>query len=211
MTTETEFKTSIHTDWVSLQREIENPAKDQTATVRMKEGGSYTYTYASLDSILRYVRPILYKHGFGITQDVISSEVSPMIGVVTQILHASGQSFEFGPLYLPAGDAKASGSAITYARRYALCAALNIAAEEDDDGKASGGRADKPVPQAATEGVSPDDGTRQPVVGDGEASATGECRHEIVDEVNAAGMKLPAGFYHCVTCGAISKKGGTAW
>jgi len=36
---------------------------------------------------------------------------------------------------LPAGEgAQSAGSAITYARRYLLCAVLNIAADEDDDG-----------------------------------------------------------------------------
>jgi hypothetical protein len=41
----------------------------------------------------------------------------------------------FGPLYLAAGpNAQTAGSAITYARRYAIAAALNIATEQDDDG-----------------------------------------------------------------------------
>jgi len=42
-------------------------------------------------------------------------------------------------LKLPMGKvtAQGAGSAVTYARRYSLCAALGIAAEDDDDGNAA--------------------------------------------------------------------------
>jgi len=45
---------------------------------------------------------------------------------------------EFGPLSIPMGkrDAHSTGSAISYAKRYALCAALGIVTE-DDDGQAA--------------------------------------------------------------------------
>jgi hypothetical protein len=45
------------------------------------------------------------------------------------------------PLLLSKNDAQGQGSAITYARRYALCAVLNLVADDDDDGaRAAAGR-----------------------------------------------------------------------
>lgn len=55
--------------------------------------------------------------------------------LVTRLTHASGQWFE--SLYpLPSnGGPQQLGSAITYARRYALAAMLSVVADEDDDGE----------------------------------------------------------------------------
>lgn len=52
----------------------------------------------------------------------------------TRIIHSSGECMEFGPLAgSVGGEWRSIGSGITYARRYALAAALGIAADEDDD------------------------------------------------------------------------------
>jgi hypothetical protein len=45
------------------------------------------------------------------------------------------------PLLLSKNDAQGMGSAITYARRYALCAVLNLVADDDDDGARASRRA----------------------------------------------------------------------
>ena len=112
---------------------ILNPTKDKTA-----RAGSYSYRYVGLDTITADLRPILQAHGLCVVQEA-STE-----GVTTRLLHSSGEWLEFAPLRMPigneyvsqgpSGDAQAIGSAITYARRYTLCAALGIAADEDDDG-----------------------------------------------------------------------------
>ena len=98
--------------------------------------GSYSYRYADLPSILDAVRPVLKEHGLAVGQAVISED--SRVGVETRIYHTSGHVERFGPVFLHAGsDAKSAGSAVTYARRYSLCAALGIAADEDDDGAAA--------------------------------------------------------------------------
>jgi hypothetical protein len=59
---------------------------------------------------------------------------------VTCLLHESGESLE--SLY-PLGeksDAQAMGSALTYAKRYALSALIGIVTEDDDDGQSSTGK-----------------------------------------------------------------------
>ena len=90
--------------------------------------------YATLDAILDVVRPILSKHGMAVSQEPLMEE--GRCGVVTRIVHESGEVRE-STLLLPVKDqtAQAAGSAITYARRYALSAVLGIAADEDDDGQ----------------------------------------------------------------------------
>ena len=92
-----------------------------------------SYSYAGLPDIIDLVKPKLHKNGLTITQSIQGSLGE--VAVETRIHHTGGHVEVFGPLVLPAGrDAQAAGSAITYARRYALCAALGIAPDEDDDG-----------------------------------------------------------------------------
>jgi hypothetical protein len=109
------------------------PAIPKTKTV---DTGSFSYKYADLPSIIEAVAPHLEGEGLSVGQSVVSDE--GRVGVETRIYHISGHVETFGPVFLPAGnDAKSAGSAITYARRYSLCAALGIAADEDDDGQAA--------------------------------------------------------------------------
>lgn len=130
------------------EAQAEFPAinKGQAATIPTKSGGEYRYTYAALPDVLDAVRPILHTHGFSIAQSVAGELGS--IAVETRIYHKDGHMESFGPLVLGSGgDARAAGSAITYARRYALCAALGIAPDEDDDGARA---AQRPEPRERT-------------------------------------------------------------
>ena len=120
---------------VAALGELDELARDKTAKVPMKTGGSYTYKYTDLGSVLGYVRPVLAKHDLAVMQPVTSENRA--VSVQTIILHKSGQCREFPPLVMPAGGTPQEvGSAITYARRYSLLAALGLATE-DDDGKAA--------------------------------------------------------------------------
>lgn len=106
--------------------ELTNPTKDSKA-----EAGQYAYTYAGLDAVLAHVRPTLAAHGLAIVQDVTQDE--GRVVVDTTIVHASGSTLTFGPLMGPMGNSyQQLGSGITYLRRYAILAALGIAAEDDD-------------------------------------------------------------------------------
>src|SRR5690348_9568300 len=60
------------------------------------------------------------------------------VQVQTRLMHKSGQWIEDDGLFVPAtkSDAQGFGSALTYARRYSLCAMVGIA-PEDDDGNAA--------------------------------------------------------------------------
>jgi ERF superfamily len=98
--------------------------------------------YAPLDAIVESTRPVLAKHGLAIQQQPLFMEGTA--GVETTILHKAGHSTAT-TLLLPLKDQSPQGvgSAITYARRYALAAVLGLATEDDDDGNISTGLAKK--------------------------------------------------------------------
>lgn len=121
----------LATALASFQSEVNAIQKDRTAKVKMKNGGEYTYAYADLATVIETCKPHLAKHGLSVTQMTEASEKGFFL--VTIVMHKSGQWIS-GLYPLPReGDPQEIGSEITYARRYSLCAALGVAAEEDDD------------------------------------------------------------------------------
>ncbi len=110
-----------------FQGEIKNPSNTATNPY-------FKSKYAPLNDVLNLVRPLLSKNGLSILQ--APSGDGENIVVTTTLIHESGEWIEFPPLVLKADKATAqgAGSAITYARRYALSAVLGISSEDDDDG-----------------------------------------------------------------------------
>ena len=92
--------------------------------------------YADLASVWEACRKPLTDNGIAVVQMTIPSDKDEVV-VTTRLLHTSGQWIE-GDLALPVSksDAQGYGSALTYARRYGLSAAVGIA-PEDDDGNAA--------------------------------------------------------------------------
>lgn len=92
-------------------------------------------SYASLDGIVAKVRPRLTRLNLvWTTFPCVDPHGNPALRYV--LAHAiSGESMEGTmPLVLAKKDPQGQGSAITYARRYAMCAVLGLIADEDDDG-----------------------------------------------------------------------------
>lgn len=92
--------------------------------------------YAGLDACVDAVRDALNAQGIFLTQTVESVESG--ILVETVFMHASGEVYAGGKLFMPVTkqDAQGYGSALTYGRRYSLLAACGVA-PEDDDGNAA--------------------------------------------------------------------------
>ncbi len=111
------------------QGEIEAPVKDATVT------GSYTFKYATLDGILSAIRKPFSENGLWFIQTIDGE------AMVTRILHSSGQWIDCESQLIMPSDKKPQsyGSALTYSKRYGLCMALGIAAEDDDDGNMAAG------------------------------------------------------------------------
>lgn len=108
-------------------------------------------SYASLDTILETVRPVLAKHGLslvqGATECYSADEGRPMaISVETMLIHSSGEWIKNSAIIpLAKADPQGAGGALTYGRRYSVAALLALATEEDDDGNTASGNPGAPV------------------------------------------------------------------
>ena len=109
-----------------VQHRIEDASKDKAG---------YNYKYADLSQILQIVRPALTDFGLSISQ--FPCEGGDNISLDTILMHSSGQwlSNRYSmPVEVAKGmsRAQASGSVITYMRRYALAAIVGITQEDND-------------------------------------------------------------------------------
>ena len=135
---------NIHAALAAAQAEFGAVTKNKKCTAF----GNSPYRYADLQSILDACRPALNRHGLFLTQ---RAEVEGMtVKVETIVTHVSGESLSSGVMAMTAqagtkiSSVQATGSALTYARRYSLSAFLGVAADDDDDGSAAGGGNGKP-------------------------------------------------------------------
>lgn len=94
--------------------------------------------YADLASVWDACRDALSSNGIAVLQ--IPNETPEGMTLTTMVTHSSGQWFSSRyPVRPVQATPQGLGSAITYARRYALMAMVGIA-PEDDDGEAAMGR-----------------------------------------------------------------------
>jgi hypothetical protein len=120
----------------NVQAECPEVVKKERARIEGKEGRrSYEYSYADLAAVTRAVLPILGKNGLAwITKPTLAD--GRMV-LHYKLSHTSGECEEgFYPLP-DRGSPQDMGGAITYARRYALCAVTGVAPDEDDDDAAA--------------------------------------------------------------------------
>lgn len=111
---------------------IEKTAEGKIAG-KSKSGQSYDYSYkyADLAVIWDKIRGTLTDNGLSVIQ-APAHYAEPSL--TTMILHESGEWVEGTmKLAISRDDPQGHGSAITYARRYALCAMLGIVADSDND------------------------------------------------------------------------------
>lgn len=125
---------------VKFNSEVNKIAKDA-------DNPFFKNNYATLDTIIDEIRPILSKHGLSIMQ--IPSGDGQNVTLKTLLLHESGEWLESDELTMKPvkNDPQAVGSCITYARRYSLAAFLSLNTGEDDDGNDATYGKDKPKPK----------------------------------------------------------------
>lgn len=89
--------------------------------------------YATLASVYEACRTPLAKNGLSVIQGVTDFEGHTYLE--TMLVHESGEYITSGTkLIVDKESMQGLGSAITYARRYALAAMIGVVADEDDDG-----------------------------------------------------------------------------
>lgn len=118
------------------QGQMKTPQKKKKAKVQMraeKGGGTFEYSYADLADIMEAITPALSANSLCLIQRIDAEKCQ----LVTILGHASGQWISCS-YDLPRGlPAQQFGSALTYARRYSVCALLGVVAEDDDDVQAA--------------------------------------------------------------------------
>jgi len=124
------------------QGEMEHAGKDA-------KNPAYGSKYATLASTWDAIREALAKHEISVYQRVLF--IGDKTKLCTMLAHASGEFFDDSEVELifdrqggRTTPMQAMGSALTYARRYALQSAAGIASE-DDDGNSSGAPQPKPA------------------------------------------------------------------
>lgn len=178
---------------VAFQSKLPKVAKDASANT-----GKYSYDYATLDKLTEVIFPLLTEVGLAYTTVPDMSEVG--FGLRTQLIHESGESITgFYPLGSPSNPAQAIGSAISYARRYALLSITGVApAGEDDDGaSASEAQAQVPAREAAAKAAPASSAATLraemgEMIADSGGLVTGEDANEIMGEIT--GGKPPSGW-----------------
>lgn len=118
----------------AVQANLPPVAKGETAEVKNKDTGKkmYEYQYAGLDAVSEAILPLLGKNGLAFTAWPTLDDGGRFV-LHYALVHESGEE-RTGVYPLPSqGNPQVVGGAITYARRYALCAATGIAPGGDDN------------------------------------------------------------------------------
>lgn len=95
--------------------------------------------FARLEDIDRVCRPIARRHNLAYSWDVGDSGSGPVVAII--LTHANGHQVTSSGMKMPLdtsggkNNVQGAGSAVTYGKRYTLCARFNIQTEgADDDG-----------------------------------------------------------------------------
>lgn len=152
---------SISAAYVAAFSEIE-------AATKSANNPHFKSKYADLPAVIDAIKPHLAKHNLGFMQCPRPSDGG--VSIETILIHAGGDKLSMGVLFVPANkhDAHGYGSALTYARRYALQTCFGLPTE-DDDGNAAVATSTKVTPSQLAE--------LQKLIDDTGSDAIALCKH----------------------------------
>lgn len=105
--------------------------KEMGGAVKDAANPFFKSKYADLTSVVKAIKEPFANHGLSYTQFPCAGERA--VGVITRLMHSSGEWLEHEyMLPMVKADPQSAGSAITYARRYALQAMAGIPTADDD-------------------------------------------------------------------------------
>lgn len=116
--------------------------------------GTTRYCFAPFEEIMEAVGPLLERHGFTVAFSTDYAEARLI--KICHLTHTGGHTREnkfavrVGKGPPGSSEAQGDGAASTYAKRFALCDALNIVIDKDSDARAEGG----PITQEQAEELS---------------------------------------------------------
>lgn len=113
--------------FAKTQQEMKQPLKNA-------ENPFFNSTYVPLENVAQSITDVATKNGLSYSQE--PTVVDGVVSVTTLVMHSSGEWIEYEPLRLKPdkNNIQGCGSAITYAKRYALSAIFGITSDKDDDG-----------------------------------------------------------------------------
>lgn len=113
--------------FAKTQQEMKQPLKNA-------ENPFFNSTYVPLENVAQSITDVATKNGLSYSQE--PTVIDGVVSVTTLVMHSSGEWIEYEPLRLKPdkNNIQGCGSAITYAKRYALSAIFGITSDKDDDG-----------------------------------------------------------------------------
>ncbi len=148
----------ITKDWsASIAKIAPAFVKFQAEVEAVKKGSNNPFfksKYADLASVRDAIRDLLAKNDLAILQEP-GSIANGKVSLASTLIHASGEYMR-SVLEMPLTktDAQGCGSAITYARRYAMQSIAGVT-PEDDDGNAAVGHSNGKQPQFQPQAAKP--------------------------------------------------------
>lgn len=115
---------------INVQRDIDNPLRTGVA-----EDNGRTWSYPKADEIMAAARPLLASNELLMTKEPMTRESGSQteVGYEITFSHVEGGVIVFSPMWFPGGrTAHERGAGWSYAARYAVMNALNLAGEDDD-------------------------------------------------------------------------------
>ena len=121
--------------------------------VKLTKDASANYgNYATLGNVLEVLRPALVKQGLVVEQAPDLFDGTPCLTTIVVHVESDQARVYHTPLILDKQTSQGMGSAVTYARRYALVSIFFLDADEDDDGAAGEVAVKEVVKRKATSG-----------------------------------------------------------
>lgn len=142
-------KPTLLSELLLLQAELPKLPKDKT-------NPHFGSKFTGLDTIVERTGPLLVKHQMAWITKPGRDELGPYLGYRLVFLPTGEAETGEIPLLLAKDDMQGLGSALTYARRYALTCVLNLVSDEDDDGSAASTPANVQNLQGYAKGLSTD-------------------------------------------------------
>jgi len=125
----------------NISKSMVQAYKNMGPITKNKKNTQFNYAYADLDTVLATIHSALREVGLYMFQEC--KTMKEFVEVETFIEHESGEIRSYGVIQMPVflggkmSSIHAYASALTYAKRYALCGIFALSADTDDDGNSA--------------------------------------------------------------------------
>ena len=122
----------------NLEKKIAEVTRLGITCIKNAQNPYFNSKYADLATVVEALKEPLKEHNIGYYFMTIGSDPVWQLTMTVVDLNESDDTLVLA-FPLNPNDPQKMGASITYAKRYLLCTAFNVIAEEDDDGNAASG------------------------------------------------------------------------